>query len=181
MKTVKQASCAKAPVTVIGHAFGNRVVRNFAAKYPNDTARVILLAAGVNNEIDPEINRYLKNAFNPAIMHIVRVGSIRKAFFVGLGDTPRHWTRGWYTKTAITQNKAKNLNDVKNWEAAGGKLMLIVHPELDKIAPKAETTDILKQRFPKQVDVIVIDDAAHALLPEQPEAVAKAVINYLKK
>jgi len=40
---------------------------------------------------------------------------------------------------------------------------------------------MLLARYPDQVEVVVIENAGHALLPEQPEAVADAVIEYLDR
>jgi len=67
------------------------------------------------------------------------------------------------------------------WEAAGGVPMLVVQPTKDRIAPKEETADVLKARFPDQVEVVVVENAGHALLPEQPEAIAEAILAFLAK
>ncbi len=35
--------------------------------------------------------------------------------------------------------------------------------------------------FPDRVKVVVIENAGHALLPEQPETIARAVLEFLKE
>jgi len=90
--------------------------------------------------------------------------------------------RGWDAEIATRQGKMKNMPIGENtgWEAAGGVPMLVVQAAEDRIAPKADTADMLAARYPRQVQVVMIENAGHALLPEQPDAVAKAVIDYIK-
>lgn len=45
--------------------------------------------------------------------------------------------------------------------------------------PRAEWGD-LRARYCDRVTTTVIDDASHALFPEQPEAVAAAVVHHLR-
>jgi hypothetical protein len=39
---------------------------------------------------------------------------------------------------------------------------------------------LLKDEFPTRVKLIELDHAAHALLPEQPDMIASAVLSYLR-
>ncbi|RZV43339.1 MAG: alpha/beta hydrolase, partial [Acidimicrobiales bacterium] len=52
------------PTFLIGHAFGNRVVRAAAHKYPDLVNGVILIAAGGEKPIEPTAEAALKNIFN---------------------------------------------------------------------------------------------------------------------
>jgi len=178
------------PYFLMGHAFGNRVVRVTASYLTGKNARkpllsgVILLAAGGYNEIDPKATEALKNAFNPLRPFKSRMRDVTYAFFANDNPVPPHWQRGWHTKTAIAQGKAKaglETSGNTSWEAAGGVPMLVVQAAQDRIAPKNETADVLKARFPDQVEIAVIDNAGHALLPEQPEAIADVVIAFLAR
>ena len=49
----------------------------------------------------------------------------------------------------------------------------------DRIAPIANAHD-LARRFPDRVRIVEIPRAGHALLPEQPEAVAAALLAWLR-
>jgi pimeloyl-ACP methyl ester carboxylesterase len=49
----------------------------------------------------------------------------------------------------------------------------------DVIASKADTSDLLKERFGNRLDVILVEKAGHALLPEQPEIVSTAILDFL--
>ena len=169
------------PTVLIGHAYGNRVVRAASSARPGTLNGVILLAAGGYNEIEPRANHSLKSVFNPLIIALKREGHVRQAFFAERNHAQplKHWKRGWHTKTAIMQGKAKVSVSDPNWESAGGVPMLVVQAAQDRIAPKKETADVLKARFRDQVAVTVIENAGHAMLPEQPDAVAKAVLEFL--
>ena len=164
---------------IIGHAYGNRIARQTASQHTNITKGVILLAAGGQVPPDPEAAAALKRIFNPLKSHRSRMKDVRTAFFAEGNEIPPHWKRGWHTQTAIAQGKAKGDGD-ESWHCAGGVPMLIVQPMQDKIAPPANAY-ALKEKCPQEVEIVEVQNAGHALLPEQPEAVAKAVLDFLTK
>ncbi len=182
LKAVKDKACPERPVILIGHAFGNRIVRSFAHIYPNDTERLILLAAGGKNKIDPAVATAIQRIFDAKIPFRARLKDIQFAFFAdqNAARLPEHWTRGWHTKTSIMQRRGKEGLGLGNWEAAGGKPILVIQPLDDKIAPKVDAADYLKYTYPDQVTVRIIKDAGHALLPEQPALVTDAILTYLR-
>ena len=103
------------------------------------------------------------------------------AFFAEGNDIPNHWTRGWHTKTAIAQGKAVVTRwEDTSWHCAGGVPMLIIQPMQDRIAP-IENAYTLRDKCPQEVEIVEIQNAGHALLPEQPDAVAEAVLAFLAK
>lgn len=176
------------PLVVIGHAYGNRLARNFASTHavPDETwwysiNGTILLAAGGQLPMPPEAEKSLKNIFNPLRAYRSRMNDVRYAFFAGGNDIPPHWKRGWHTKTAIAQSKAvKASAGDDGWHCAGGVPVLIVQPMQDRIAPP-ENTYVLRDKCPQEIEIVEVQNAGHALLPEQPEAVAKAVLDFLAK
>jgi pimeloyl-ACP methyl ester carboxylesterase len=56
--------------------------------------------------------------------------------------------------------------------------MLIVQGLNDRIA-KPENGHILKRELGDRVTLVDLDQAGHALLPEQPEVIAEAIIPWL--
>jgi len=70
---------------------------------------------------------------------------VRTAFFAEGNEIPPHWKRGWHTKTAIAQSKAKGDGD-ESWHCAGGVPMLIIQP-----MPKA-VLDFLAKHHPTDKD-----------------------------
>jgi pimeloyl-ACP methyl ester carboxylesterase len=185
------------PTVLIGHAYGNRVVRynafesqslgGFDVSYldrPTGNANikaVILLAAGGQVNMEPEAEQSLRNIFNPMKSHKSRMKDVSYAFFAEGNDIPNHWTRGWHTKTAIAQGKAVVTRwEDTSWHCAGGVPMLIIQPMQDRIAP-IENAYTLRDKCPQEVEIVEIQNAGHALLPEQPDAVAEAVLAFLAK
>ena len=45
----------------------------------------------------------------------------------------------------------------------------------------SETTNELRDEFGERVTVVVIPDASHALIPEQPAAVVEAIVRWMRK
>lgn len=186
------------PLVVIGHAHGNRLARYHASLSKmqdgfdvglidtptgtSDVKAVILLAAGGQVPIEPKAEQSLRDIFNPLKSHKARVKDVEYAFFAEGNDIPDHWTRGWYTKTAMAQIEAitKDADYYDGWHCAGGVPMLIVQPMQDRIAP-IENAYALRDKCPQEVKIVEIQNAGHALLPEQPTAVAEAVMAFLAK
>lgn len=166
---------------LIGHAFGNRVVRAFAARFPEKAKAVIIIAAGGKRPIPEAANTALRNAFDPRRSRAKRLEDVRYAFFAGDNPVPDYWRVGWYRHTAKLQGKTKTNTDSTKWWGAGNRPMLIVQAGADRIAPKEDTADLLKEEFGDQVEIALIENAGHALLPEQPEAISEAILDYLTR
>lgn len=166
---------------VIGHAFGNRVARALGTRHDELVSAVITLAAGGQRPIPPKAAEALRNCFNPARPAAARLEDIRYGFFSGDNDIPDYWRRGWHAQTAIMQGKASPMTPDTDWHSAGGNPLLVVQAEDDTIAPKEDTADLLAAEFGDRVEVVVIGNAGHALLPEQPDAIADAVLDFLSR
>lgn len=172
---------------IIGHAYGNRIARLTSTYFSGDNPTLpnlsgtILIAAGGQVLMPPKAEQSLKNIFNPLRTYRSRMKDVRYAFFAEGNDIPPHWKRGWHTKTAMVQAKAvANSTNDESWHCAGGVPMLIVQPMQDRIAP-IENAYALKEKCPQEVTIVEVQNAGHALLPEQPEAVATAVLDFLAK
>lgn len=176
-----EVSGPETAVAVIGHAFGNRVARAAATRYPGVFNAVVLIAAGGKNPIEPRANQALKNCFNPVRTASQRLDDLRYAFFADGNDIPDYWRRGWHIKTALMQGAASPATPDTLWLAGGEGDMLVVQGSHDRIAPKADTADVLQQQFPKRVEVVVIPNTGHALLPERPDEIAEAVMAFLAR
>jgi pimeloyl-ACP methyl ester carboxylesterase len=166
-------------VIVAGHAFGNRVARMLATLHPELVHGVVLLAAGGRVPIPDEIGQALRSSFDDSLSERERLAAIELAFFAE-GHDPAVWRDGWYAAVAAAQGKASRETPVENWWAAGGKPLLVVQPAEDRIAPIGNA-EHLAETYPDRVRVVEIPRAGHALLPEQPEAVAAAMLTWLQQ
>ena len=68
--------------------------------------------------------------------------------------------------------------DPEVWWRAGGKPMLIIQPLQDPMSPRQSGIDAAEALGARYVEV---PRCGHAILPEQPEAIADAVIAFLRE
>lgn len=166
-----------APVTLLGHAFGNRLARTTAADYPALVTRIILLACGGLIEMPAEARKALIGCFDPDQAPETHLECVRNGFFAE-GNDPSVWREGWYPEVMLMQSGAVSRTPVEDWWAAGGQPMLVVQATEDRIALPANAHD-LKKRFPDRVTLGELPHAGHAMLPEQPEKIVEIISQYL--
>ncbi|MGH7025263.1 MAG: alpha/beta fold hydrolase [Caulobacteraceae bacterium] len=167
-----------APAFVLGHAGGNRVARALATRRPELVRGVILLAAGGLHRDEAKFSLFARETMfaEPSREAFTRVMHA-SGFFAAASD-PSIWLDGWWRATAKPQSEANRAVDPKKWWAGGGKPMLVIQGLEDGIAPPANGRD-LASLYPDRVRLVEIENAGHALLPEQPGAIARAVIEWL--
>lgn len=168
---------AAAPCVLIGHAFGNRVVRMASARKPEAVRALILLAAGGKTTMPPDIEAALLASFDLSLPEETRMKAVAKAFFAP-GNDPMVWRDGWYREVAAAQIEATERTKVEAWWSAGSAPILVLQPMQDVLAPP-ENAEQLRKQEGKRVTVVYVDRAGHALLPEQPEAIARHISHYL--
>jgi pimeloyl-ACP methyl ester carboxylesterase len=165
-------------VSLVGHAFGNRLSRYFAATRTGRVDKLVLLAAGGDFELSAEQQSCLFGSFNLAAPDETRLEAIHCAFFAQ-GQDPQIWLDGWYPALALAQVAAAQSVQSDDFKRAGGVPFLLVQPEQDFIAPPELAGRPLAEELGEQVTYVEIANAGHALLPEQPEKVAEVIIDYL--
>jgi pimeloyl-ACP methyl ester carboxylesterase len=164
-------------VFAIGHAFGNRVVRTFASDFPESVQGVCLIGCGGQVEADPEAAAALQVCLETGRPDAERLVALATAMFAP-GNDPLVWLDGWWPGAARAQRAAIQATDPASWRAGGSAPMLIVQGLNDRIA-KPENGHILKRELGDRVTLVDLDQAGHALLPEQPEVIAEAIIPWL--
>ena len=147
-------SVAGRPATIIGHDFGNRVARTLASDHPRLVKQLVLVSAG-------------------------GMAAIRQIFFAAGNKVPRTWEEGWHFEVARAQRASDARMALDEWWAGGSAPTLVVQGMEDVVA-LPENAKRLAAEFPERVTVVEIAHAGHALLPEQPEQVEKAILVYLR-
>lgn len=163
---------------ITGHAFGNRLGRTFATLYPEYVDSVILLASGGNFQIEPKAEHCLRGSLNMKLPDDERTKMIHCAFFAQ-GNDASIWLPGWYPKLAAAQINAATTIDTDFYKSAGGKNILLIQATEDFIAPPELAGKVLAAELGDQVSYVEVKNAGHALTSEQPEQVAKYMIEYL--
>ena len=167
------------PAVVVGHAYGNRIARMTATNHPELVESLVLLACGGFVPVTGEMGAAMRTIFDPRNPPEARLDAVARAFFAP-GNDPSVWADGWYGSLARHQEQATVNTPVSDWWAGGTAPMLAVQPADDQLAVPANA-DALVEAVGDRVEVMVIPNAGHALLPEQPEAVAETVIGWLNR
>ena len=174
---------SKLPVVVVGHAFGNYVARVLATDRPELVKAVVLAAASPGkapkgaDPIAPEIREAIDKSGELGLPEAERLKYIQLAFFAP-GHDARVWLNGWYPDAMKSQAAATTATPVQGWFACGKAPILDLQAENDTVAPR-QLAGILKAELGNRVTVKVIAHAGHALAPEQPKAMADAIVQYL--
>lgn len=167
-----------APVDVVGHAFGQRVARMLAARHPAKVRNLVLLAAGGRVPMPEDVRQSLVLSVSQgAAPDAERLSALQHVFFAR-GQDARVWLSGWTPDAARTQSAATQATCVDEWWGGGAAPVLVVQALEDPIAPP-ENAEALAREFGERVRVVRLPHASHAILPEQPEAVAVVVTAYL--
>jgi len=167
------------PATVIGHAFGNRVARMVAADHPRMVKQLILIAAGGAVPPPPEIMEALDRVFDERLSRPEHLAAVKTVFF-GRGHDSAVWEHGWHPAAYRAQLAASDATPSAAWWGAGSAPILVLQASEDAIAVPANA-ERLHSDYPSRVTVTPIPRSGHAMLPEQPDLIASAVIGYLKR
>jgi len=178
LAAVVAAEGVEQPVVVIGHAYGNRVARAFATRHPERTRALVLLAAGGEHPTPPEMTDAIGKALLGFYPDRAREQAIDAAFFAEGNPVPEYWLRGWYPLAGFAQAGANGRSVYAEWGEGGVAPMLAVDAAGDAVADRAG--EGLARRFPDRVELVRLGGAGHAILPERPERVARAVLDYLR-
>jgi pimeloyl-ACP methyl ester carboxylesterase len=166
------------PALVAGHAFGNWVARALSAARPALVHGVVLLAASVTTNLDPAIRASIDGSFDPALSPAERLAHLRRGYFAP-GHDASIWLSGWHPPVARMQRAATAATDQRWRRVAERHRTLYVAAAEDTIAP-VPNLDQLRDALGEQVALTVVPDAGHALLPEQPEATAAALVGFAR-
>lgn len=177
----------KGPVVVVGHAWGNFAARQLAADRP-DLVKGVVIAAGSSGKvppgskelpIGPEMRKAIDGSSDLSLPEAQRLEYLRIAFFAP-GNDPKVWLDGWHHETHEAQSHARNTTPVDDYFAAGAAPILDLQAEADTVAPR-RFSQVLKSMLGDRVSIVVIPNAGHALIPEQPQAVANAISVFARR
>jgi len=164
---------------ILGHAFGHFVARMTAVDHPS-LVRGVILAAAAARQYAPEIAATPRRAGDLAASVQDRLAALHLGFFAP-GHDPTPWLHGWHPATQRMQIDCREKQGVQqsDWWHAGTAPMLELIPALDPFKPPEKWQE-LRDEFGPRVQSAVIENASHALFPEQPQAVADAVLAWMR-
>ena len=165
---------------IAGHAFGNFVARTTAADFPNLVRAVVLLAATHTWPLAQPLRDSINKCHMMHLPETERLQHLQHVFFAP-GNDASVWLGGGDEEVMHAERAATEATPKEEWWTAGSAPVLDVLALADPLSPPGSTTCYRDQWGADRVEIVGIADAAHALLPEQPVAVADAIVTYMKK
>lgn len=174
-----------APAWVVGHAHGNWIARTLASDYPQLVRGLVLLAGSAGKvprgtqalPIPPEIRSMIERCAEPGLPDAERLACLQQTFFAPSSDASV-WLTGWNRQLMAMQTAAQRRTPVDDFFAGGDAPILNVQAACDVVAPP-RYAGVLREYLGDRVTDVMIADAGHALVPEQPEAVVRAILAYI--
>jgi pimeloyl-ACP methyl ester carboxylesterase len=166
------------PAVVVGHAFGNWVARMSAADHPHLVRGVVILAAAAKH-YPAALAEAVTKCADMSLSDSGRLKYLQFAFFAP-GHDASVWLEGFYPEVNASQRAAGLATPQEAWWGGGNAPLLDLQAERDAFRPR-ETANDLREELGERVTVAVIADAGHALVPEQPQAVVAALLDWMRK
>ncbi len=168
------------PAFLAGHAFGNRVSRLLATDRPDLVAAVSLIAANVGHAPSPPpVRAAIRASADAELPREERLEALRFAFFAP-GNDPEPWLEGWYPQVLAVQRAAGDRTSRQRDYAGGGKPILYLQPSHDPLA-HVEDAEIFRRENGARVSVVIVPNASHAAIAEQPAFIARELITYARR
>ena len=166
------------PAVIVGHAYGNWVARTAATDHP-ELVRGVVIAAAAAKTYPGELSVAVTKSGDMTLPKEERLKYLRGTFFLP-GHDASVWLDGWHAEASESQRLAGLATKQSDWWAAGKVPLLDLQAGNDPFHP-IERMNELKDELGDRVTVMVIPDASHALLPEQPKAVVDAIVAWIRK
>jgi pimeloyl-ACP methyl ester carboxylesterase len=167
------------PAILAGHAFGHFVAKMTAVDFPKLVRGVILVGAAQKNP-DPEVQRSVAIATDPSQPEAERLKHLNIVFFAP-GNDARLWLTGFHANVRAAEIIARDATPQKEYYAAGNVPLLDIQGEDDPYKPLAARNELVEEFGAKRVTVVRVPHAAHAIIVEQANAVADAIVDWSRK
>jgi len=174
-ETVKALGGGKA--VIVGHAYGNWVARMTAVDHPQ-IVRGVVIAAAAAKQYDPKLTAAINVAGDPTKPEADRIKALQFAFFAP-GNDPKGWLEGWHPDVRDNQRAAVAAVKQSDWWSGGAAPLLDLQAANDPFKP-ADKRNEMKEEFGNRVTIALVQNASHALIPEQPQAVVEALSAWIK-
>ena len=170
------------PAVIVGHAFGNWVARMTAVDDPQLVRGVAIVAAAAKAYPAgfagaKDLSEAVRKSGDARLADAERLNYLRQAFFAP-GNDASVWLKGWYPDVDEAQFAAGRATKQSEWWPGGTVPLLDLQGALDPFKPRAVVNEI-KQEFGERATIVVIPNASHALIPEQPQAVVEAIVAWI--
>lgn len=164
---------------IVGHAFGHFVARLADLLFPAAVRGVVVLA-GAAREFPPGLPQSLEIAADPAAPEALRLQHLQHAFFAP-GQDARAWLTGWHPALRDVYRRAALQPPKSTWWPHANAPLLELQGEHDPWRPPHTRDELIAALGPARVQRVLIAGASHAMVPEQPLAVAEALVAWVRQ
>jgi pimeloyl-ACP methyl ester carboxylesterase len=175
--TLDRAGVARAHV--VGHAFGNRVMRCFAADHPERVASITLFGAGGRVAGDAEATAALGAVLRGRGTRDDVIAALRIAMFAPESSVPDEWIDGWDSDLAWVQHAASSATPIDEWWTAGSHAPVLIIQGLDDRMAPPENGRALADDLGPRGRLVELDRMGHAMVPERPADLAAELLAFV--
>ncbi len=167
------------PAILAGHAYGHFVAKMMAVDFPSLTRGVVLIGASQKTP-DPDVQRAVAVATDPSQPEADRLKALQRVFFAP-GNDARIWLTGFHAEVQKAEVIARDATPQKEYWSVGNAPILDIQGENDPYRPASSRDELVQEFSAKRVSTVLIPHTAHALIMEQPRAVADAIIAWASR
>jgi pimeloyl-ACP methyl ester carboxylesterase len=170
------------PVHIIGHALGNIIARGTASFRTDLIRSVTVMPCGGHDlgryPVSDHVIQSMGRCHDETLSESERCEALNVAFFAP-GNDPSRWLDGWWPQSSVVSTAALKTDPEKWWRGGDGPI-LILQPLEDAMSPRQSGLNSV-EALGERASYVEIPRCGHAILPEQPELVARAVIAFLRE
>jgi pimeloyl-ACP methyl ester carboxylesterase len=168
---------ASGQAVILGHAFGHYVARMVAHAFPEVVAGIVVAAAAAKT-YPAHLSKAVTEAGDTGLPDETRLAALRLAFFAP-GNDPTSWLQGWHPHMQEVQRAARLAVKQETYWAGGTVPLLDLQAEFDPFKPPERRRE-MRDDLGERVSIVLVRNASHALIPEQPVAVVDATVSWMR-
>ena len=158
---------------LVGHAFGHFIARVADLDHPQ-CVRGVVVAGAAARVFPAGMAESLDIASDARQPDELRCAHLQHAFFAP-GNDPSAWLEGWHPELRAIYRAAGAVPAKDRWWTVAHAPLLDLQGANDPWRPPASRAELQELLGAERVTVQVIEQASHALVVEQPVAVAGAI------
>lgn len=163
---------------LVGHAFGHFIARVADMDHPQ-CVRGVVVAGAAARVFPPGMTESLDIAADARQPRALRLAHLQRAFFAP-GNDPSAWLEGWHPALRAIYRAAGAVPAKDRWWTTAHAPLLDLQGGSDPWRPPASRNELQDLLGADRVRVEVIEQASHALVVEQPVAVAGAIARWAR-
>lgn len=171
------AAFDQGPAVVVGHAYGHWVARVTDHLYPERVAGVVVLAAAAR-DFPHGVAEQLAVASDTERTEAERLAALQVCMFAP-GNDASVWLSGWHPQWRTAYRQASAWPPQDQWYGTTNAPLLDVQGDQDVWRPP-HTRQALTAVLGHKAHAVLVPNAGHAMVPEQPEAVAQTVLGWMR-